>query len=95
MSRCSIPGKTDDGGFKSEAQTPLWRSARVSQALQQEMEAASRGAVAASGFALEAHRTGRLLREQPQYAVGFVDVGGWDTHAGQRRWINPARFLRR
>lgn len=55
----------------------------LSQELQQEMEAASRGAVAASGFALEAHRIGRLLREQPQYAVGFVDVGGWDTHAGQ------------
>jgi uncharacterized protein (DUF1501 family) len=24
-----------------------------------------------------------LLRDNPQYKVGFVDVGGWDTHAGQ------------
>jgi uncharacterized protein (DUF1501 family) len=55
----------------------------LSQELQQEMEAASRGAVAASGFALEAHRIGRLLSEQLQYTVGFLDVGGWDTHAGQ------------
>ena len=55
----------------------------LSMELQQEMQAASRNALPASGFALEAARMGRLFSERPQYAVGFVDVGGWDTHAGQ------------
>lgn len=51
--------------------------------LAREMQAASREALPASGFALEAARIGRLMRERPAWAVGFIDVGGWDTHAGQ------------
>ncbi|MFN3303561.1 MAG: DUF1501 domain-containing protein [Roseateles sp.] len=46
-----------------------------------EMEAASRGAIAAKGFALEARRIARLMRER--VTLGFIDVGGWDTHVGQ------------
>jgi uncharacterized protein (DUF1501 family) len=46
-----------------------------------EMEAASRGAIAAKGFELEARRIARLMKEK--YNIGFVDVGGWDTHVGQ------------
>lgn len=46
-----------------------------------EMEAASRNAINAKGFELEARRIARLMRER--YALGFVDVGGWDTHVGQ------------
>lgn len=46
-----------------------------------EMQAASRGAPSARGFELEARRIARLMRER--YAIGFVDVGGWDTHVGQ------------
>ncbi|MEO8155248.1 MAG: DUF1501 domain-containing protein [Rhizobacter sp.] len=46
-----------------------------------EMEAASRNAIDAKGFELEARRIARLMRER--YALGFVDVGGWDTHVGQ------------
>jgi uncharacterized protein (DUF1501 family) len=46
-----------------------------------EMEAASRNAITARGFELEARRIARLMREK--FNVGFVDVGGWDTHAGQ------------
>lgn len=56
---------------------------RLAQELREEMQASSRGAPTAGGFALEAGRVGRLLREQPRYAVGFMDVGGWDTHAQQ------------
>lgn len=48
-----------------------------------EMQAASRGASPAAGFAAEAGRVGRLMRERPEYSVGFVEIGGWDTHAGQ------------
>jgi uncharacterized protein (DUF1501 family) len=53
----------------------------VMQELSGEMEAASRNALSARGFELEARRVARLMRER--YNVGFVDVGGWDTHVGQ------------
>lgn len=46
-----------------------------------EMEMASRNAITARGFELEARRIAKLMVER--YDVGFVDVGGWDTHVGQ------------
>jgi uncharacterized protein (DUF1501 family) len=46
-----------------------------------EMHAANRGAVNTKGFALEAERMGKLMRDQ--YRLGFVDVGGWDTHVNE------------
>lgn len=46
-----------------------------------EMEAANRGAISTKGFELEARRIAKLMREQ--FNVGFVDVGGWDTHVGE------------
>jgi uncharacterized protein (DUF1501 family) len=46
-----------------------------------EMEAANRNAISAKGFELEARRIARLMKEK--YTLGFVDVGGWDTHVGQ------------
>ena len=53
----------------------------VTRELLSEMEAASRNAVSAKGFELEARRMARLMRER--YTLGFVDVGGWDTHVSQ------------
>jgi uncharacterized protein (DUF1501 family) len=53
----------------------------ASSAMAGEMEAANRNAINAKGFELEARRIARLMRER--YALGFVDVGGWDTHVGQ------------
>ncbi len=47
----------------------------------QEMRAASRGAVAPRGFVLEATRIGALMRDS--FDIGFIDVGGWDTHVGE------------
>jgi uncharacterized protein (DUF1501 family) len=44
-------------------------------------EMADRGAATAKGFELSARRIGRLMRDQ--FNLGFVDVGGWDTHVGQ------------
>ncbi len=41
----------------------------------------NRNAISTRGFAVEARRIGRLM--QQQYAIGFVDVGGWDTHVNQ------------
>ena len=42
---------------------------------------ADRGAVSPKGFELAARRIGRLMRDQ--FNLGFVDVGGWDTHVNQ------------
>jgi uncharacterized protein (DUF1501 family) len=53
----------------------------VYRAISQEMNAANRGAVSPRGFELAARRIGRLMREQ--FNLGFVDVGGWDTHVNQ------------
>src|SRR6516225_2738793 len=53
----------------------------VYKTVSEEMVAADRGAVSAKGFELSARRIGRLMREQ--FNLGFVDVGGWDTHVGQ------------
>lgn len=55
----------------------------ISLDLQSEMMAASRDALPPSGFAQEAARAARLMRERPQHSLGFVDIGGWDTHANQ------------
>jgi uncharacterized protein (DUF1501 family) len=46
-----------------------------------EMKEASRDAISPKGFELEARRIGRLMRDQ--YRIGFVDVGGWDTHVNE------------
>ncbi|MEO6017293.1 MAG: DUF1501 domain-containing protein, partial [Polaromonas sp.] len=53
----------------------------VMQEMKTEMDAANRNAVSAKGFELEARRVARLMRER--YSIGFVDVGGWDTHVNQ------------
>jgi uncharacterized protein (DUF1501 family) len=62
-----------EAGFK--ARDDVYRS------ISEEMTAANRGAVSPRGFELSARRIGRLMREQ--YNLGFVDVGGWDTHVNQ------------
>ena len=53
----------------------------VMQDLAAEMEAASRNAITTRGFELEARRIAKLMRER--FNLGFVDVGGWDTHVGE------------
>ncbi|MGA7811158.1 DUF1501 domain-containing protein [Bradyrhizobium sp.] len=53
----------------------------VYRSISQEMTAANRGAVSPRGFELSARRIGRLM--QQQFNLGFVDVGGWDTHVNQ------------
>jgi uncharacterized protein (DUF1501 family) len=53
----------------------------VAQEMAQEMTAANRGAINSKGFELEAERMGRLMRDK--YRIGFIDVGGWDTHVNQ------------
>lgn len=46
-----------------------------------EQMAANRQALSAKGFELEAQRMARLMRDR--FQIGFIDVGGWDTHVNQ------------
>jgi uncharacterized protein (DUF1501 family) len=48
---------------------------------QQEMQAANRRSLSARGFEVEARRMAGLMRER--FNLGFIDVGGWDTHVNQ------------
>jgi uncharacterized protein (DUF1501 family) len=67
------PGAGMSGGMS----TPMAAPADVKQ----EMADASRNAITAQGFEGEAIRVARLMRDR--YHLGFLDVGGWDTHVGQ------------
>lgn len=73
----------DKHALESLVREGLGLRREISKELQEEMQTASRGALPAGGFALEAERIGRLMHDHPQYSVGFVDIGGWDTHVGQ------------
>lgn len=53
----------------------------IARAMAQEMESANRNAISAKGFEFEARRVARLMKDK--YNIGFIDVGGWDTHVGQ------------
>ena len=53
----------------------------VAQEMAEKMQAASRNAINAKGFELEAERMGQLMRDR--FRLGFIDVGGWDTHVGE------------
>jgi uncharacterized protein (DUF1501 family) len=53
----------------------------VAQAMADEMSASGRDAITTKGFELEAERMGKLMRDA--YRIGFIDVGGWDTHVNE------------
>ena len=64
---------TVSGGFEVRQE--------VAKEMSGEMEAASRNAISSKGFALEARRIARLMRER--VSLGFIDIGGWDTHVAE------------
>jgi uncharacterized protein (DUF1501 family) len=66
----------------SQVQEGLELRRQVSEAMAEEMREANRDAVTPKGFELEAQRIGRLLRTD--YSIGFVDIGGWDTHVNEK-----------
>ncbi len=68
----SLEGKVSDG-FSTRDE--------IMKELSAEMDAASRNAISAKGFELEARRVAKLMKDK--YNIGFIDVGGWDTHVGQ------------
>lgn len=53
----------------------------VQRSVQEEMDKAGRNAIGTKGFSLVAQRMAALMRDQ--YDLGFVDIGGWDTHVNQ------------
>jgi uncharacterized protein (DUF1501 family) len=53
----------------------------VAQEIADEMREANRDAITTKGFELEAERMAMLMRDK--YRIGFIDVGGWDTHVGE------------
>ncbi len=55
--------------------------ASISADLRDEIQRSGRGAPSARSFATETRRIATLMRER--YRLGFVDVGGWDTHVNQ------------
>ena len=79
----------------SQIITQMYQGSRLSQPVQDgyalrsevmkdigdEMVAANRNAISSKNFAIEARRIAKLMRQK--YSLGFVDVGGWDTHVGQ------------
>jgi len=56
---------------------------RTLSGMQTEMNEANRGAPGTSGFERQARAVAALMKSKPEYAIGFVDVGGWDTHVNQ------------
>lgn len=53
----------------------------IMKELAAEMDSASRSAISARGFELEARRIAKLMKDK--HNIGFVDVGGWDTHVAE------------
>jgi uncharacterized protein (DUF1501 family) len=53
----------------------------VARDLHDEMTASARGAIAAKGFSQQGQRMATLMKDR--FRLGFVDVGGWDTHVNQ------------
>jgi uncharacterized protein (DUF1501 family) len=53
----------------------------VAQNFEREQAGAGRNALSSKGFELEAQRMARMLRER--FGLGFIDVGGWDSHVNE------------
>ena len=67
--------------LQQEVEDGLELRREVGRVMEQEMKDANRDAITPKGFELEARRVGRLMKDQ--YRIGFIDVGGWDTHVNE------------
>ncbi len=76
-----LSGMYKDTPLAAAAADGLALPAAISADLRNEMIKASGGAPSARSFATETRRIATLMRGQ--YRLGFVDVGGWDTHVNQ------------
>lgn len=55
----------------------------IKKELQEEMVAANRGAPDANAYRGFGNQMGTLFAKDPTVQVGFIAIGGWDTHVGQ------------
>lgn len=55
----------------------------INNELKEEMNSASKDAISAKGFSLETHKMAQFMKNQQGISIGFIDVGGWDTHVQQ------------
>lgn len=69
------------GGFETREELQRDLMVGMNGGMAGEMEAANRAAINTQGFEGEARRVGRVLRER--HRIGFIDVGGWDTHVAE------------
>ena len=67
-------GRQVDDGFRVQDE--------VLRETMKERDAASRDAISAKGFSGQARRIARLMKDD-RYHLGFIDIGGWDTHVNQ------------
>lgn len=72
----------------SDALSEAYREGRVTRQallanLAQEMKMANNGAPLPNGFAGDAQRLGQLMAKDPRIELGFMALGGWDTHVNQ------------
>ncbi|WP_009629990.1 DUF1501 domain-containing protein [Synechocystis sp. PCC 7509] len=55
----------------------------VTKLLDEEMQRANNGAPLPNGFPLNAQKLAQLMRKDPRVELGFIALGGWDTHVNQ------------
>ncbi|MBU6165182.1 MAG: DUF1501 domain-containing protein [Alphaproteobacteria bacterium] len=70
-----------DAQLGEQVSAGMGAGAAVSAALQREMATSGRDARGVAAFEANAQRIGLLMRDR--IALGFADIGGWDTHVGQ------------
>lgn len=59
------------------------RRALLAEINSQEQQMANNGAPLPNGLSTDTARLGRLMRADPRIRLGFLAVGGWDTHIDQ------------
>jgi uncharacterized protein (DUF1501 family) len=59
------------------------RTALAAELAERENQIANNGAPQAALFATATQRLGRLMAQDPQMQLAFLDVAGWDTHVNQ------------
>ena len=69
------------GSFDAYVEEGLNLSQKAADDFANEMIQANRGAIMAKGFEIQAKRMAKMMKEH--FNIGFIDVGGWDTHYNQ------------
>ena len=74
-----------DGGDALSRTYQQGREARahLMSELAQDMKEADAGAPGPQGFTNDADRLAMLIRRDPSIRIGFIALGGWDTHVNQ------------